>query len=95
LPGLGTMIDWAEIRNLPVRACTITVRHEGTLKTTVTNQRGPALIWKARFAGQHTSLLVNGRQVDASTEADEHGKAVSSVRVSVGAGGVVNVAIPS
>jgi len=95
LPGLGTSIDWAELRNLPIRASNIAVRHDGSRQTTLTNQRGPALIWHPAFAGQHASLLVNGRRVDARTEADSEGKPISSVRVAVGAGGTVAVAIPS
>src|SRR5581483_8424538 len=45
--GLGTKIAWAELRNLPLRANVITVRHEGATKTIFTNQHGPALIWIA------------------------------------------------
>jgi hypothetical protein len=94
LPGIGTTIDWAEIRSLPVRASTIAVRHEGMRRTTLTNQRGPALIWRPTFAGRYPSLLVNGRTVEATAEADGHSKAISSVRVAVGAGGAVTVEIP-
>lgn len=94
LPGLGSKIDWAEIRNLPIRASNVAVRHDGTRQTTLTNQHGPALIWRPAFAGQHASLLVNGRQADATMEADGQGKPISTVRVAVGAGGAVTVAIP-
>jgi hypothetical protein len=94
-PGLGSAIDWVEIRNLPVRDCSVTVRHDGMGKTTLTNQRGPAIIWRAGFEGQHTSLLVNGQQFAASTQHDAHGRTVSSVRVTVGAGGAVTVNLPA
>jgi hypothetical protein len=95
LPGLGKTIDWAEIRNLPMRASEIAVRHDGTRKTTLTNQRGPALIWRPMFEGQHASLLVNGRQAEAKTEKDEREQVVSSVTVAVGAGGLVSVEVPA
>jgi hypothetical protein len=94
LSGLGTTIDWAEVRNLPIRACEVTIRHDGARQTTFTNQRGPALIWRAMFDGQHETLLVNGRQAKAKNEADDRGRTISSVRVTVGAGGTVSVEVP-
>ena len=94
LPGLGTRIAWAELRNLPIRANEITVRHEGVRRTTFTNLRGPAMIWYAAFPGIHETLLVNGKAAKARIETAPLGKTVSSVRVSVGAGGTVAVAIP-
>ena len=87
LSGLGTKVAWAELRNLPVRANEITVRHESNRQTTLTNQRGPALIWRAAFPGTHETLLVNGRPMKARVE-----KSFSWVRVTVGAGGAVAVA---
>ena len=93
LSGLGSGIAWAEIRNLPIRACAVTIRHDGPGKTTFTNQRGPALIWRAMFEGSHTTLLVNGREAKAMVETDQAGRTVSWVRVTVGAGGVVTASI--
>jgi hypothetical protein len=43
------------------------------------------------FEGQHAALMVNGREVKATSQSDESGKTVSSVRVAVGAGGVITV----
>jgi hypothetical protein len=90
-PGLGAGIAWAEMRNLPIRAGEVTVRHEGTAKTTLSNQRGPALIWRAAFAGRHERLFVNGQLMEARAETAAGGQAISSVRVTVGAGGAVTV----
>jgi hypothetical protein len=87
--GSGPEVAWAEIRNLPIRACEVTVRHDGPRKTTFTNQRGPALIWRAMFEGQHAALNVNGREVKATPLTDGAGRTVSWVRVTVGAGGTV------
>jgi hypothetical protein len=95
LSGLGSGIAWAEIRNLPIRACEVTIRHDGPGKTTFTNQRGPALIWRAMFEGQHSTLLVNEREVKATVQSDDAGRTVSSVRVTVGAGGTVSVEVPA
>ena len=92
--GLGTKVAWAELRNLPVRANEITVRHEAGHKTVFTNQHGPALIWHAAFPGSHQTLLVNGRAMPARPEAGPLGREDSWVRVTVGAGGTVTVEVP-
>jgi hypothetical protein len=90
-PGLGSGIAWAEMRNLPIRAGEVTVRHDGTTKTTLSNQRGPALIWRAAFAGRHERLFINGQPMEAQAETAAGGQAITSVRVTVGAGGAVTV----
>jgi hypothetical protein len=92
--GLGTQIEWAEVRNLPVRDCTVTMRHDGPRRTTLTNQLGPALIWTPMFAGAHATLLVNGQQEKAHTETDYQGRTLSTVRVTAGAGGTITVEVP-
>jgi hypothetical protein len=94
-PGLGTKIAWAELRNLPVRANEITVRHEGRRKTIFTNQRGPALIWEAAFPGSFETLLVNGRPMKARVEKGPLGRVASTVRVTAGSGGTVRVETPN
>jgi len=93
LPGLGTKVGWAELRNLPVRSNEVTVRHEGVRKTVLTNQRGPALIWQASFPGSFESLLVNGRPVKARGSKGPLDRVTSSVRVTVGGGGSVTVEV--
>ena len=91
LPSLTNETPWAEIRNLPVRANMVTVRHEGNRKTTVTNERGPALIWQAGFLGPHETLLIDGESVKASTGTEPSGRTSSWVQVTVGAGDTVIV----
>lgn len=95
LSGLGSGIEWAEVRNLPIRACEVTVRHDGPVKTTVTNQRGPAFIWRAMFDGRHATLIVNGREVKATAQSDGVGNTASWARVTVGAGGTVSAEVPA
>jgi len=94
LPGLGTKVGWAELRNLPVRSNEVTVRHEGIRKTVLTNQRGPALIWQANFPGSFETLRVNGQPVKARGGKGPLDRVTSSVRVTVGAGGTVAVEVP-
>ncbi len=93
LSGLGSGIEWAEIRNLPIRASEVTIRHDGAAKTTITNQRGPAFIWRAMFEGQHATLMANGREVKATAQTDGTGNTVSWARVTVGAGGTVSAEV--
>jgi hypothetical protein len=95
LSGLGSAIQWAEVRNLPVRASEMTIRHDGPTKTTITSQRGPAFIWRAMFEGQHATLKVNGSEVKATAQTDDQGHTVSWARVTVGAGGTVSVEAPA
>jgi hypothetical protein len=94
LSGLGTAVDWAELRNLPIRSNVVTIRHEGATKTTLTNQSGPAFIWFAKFVGQYPKALVNGRPFNAKIEMDDLGRDISTVRVIMGAGGAVSVVVP-
>jgi hypothetical protein len=95
LSGLGTKIQWAELRNLPIRSNEITVRQERNSKTTITNQRGPAFIWLAQFRGSHNTLLVNGKPTKARNENASSGEPVSTVRVAVGGGDTVTVEVPN
>jgi hypothetical protein len=92
--GLGTKLAWAELRNLPVRANQVTVRHEGLTRTIFTNQTGPAMTWQAGFRGSHETLLVNGQPMKAVIEKGPLGRVTSSVRVIVGAGGYSTVEVP-
>jgi hypothetical protein len=95
LSGLAAGTDWARLRNLPVRANEITVYQEGLRKTTLTNQRGPALIWQAGFRGAHDTLLVDGRPMKARVEKATLGRENSWIRVAAGAGGTVTVEVPN
>lgn len=92
-PALASKVSWAELKNLPVRANEISVRHERNRKTKFTNQRGPALIWLPTFDGTHPILLVNGKPMKANVETNSI-NLTSSVHVIVGAGGTATVEIP-
>ncbi|HXF09445.1 MAG TPA: hypothetical protein VN625_01585 [Desulfuromonadaceae bacterium] len=92
-PALASDVSWAELRNLPMRANQIAVRHDGNRKTKFTNQRGPALVWQATFDGSHSNLLVNGKTMKALVDMNAI-NLVSSVKVIVGAGGTATVEVP-
>ena len=94
LPSLTSETPWAEIRNLPVRANRVSIKHDGNEKTTFSNQSGPALIWRAAFPGSYETLLVDGQPIKASEAKEPSGRVNSWVQVPVGAGGTVIVATP-
>jgi hypothetical protein len=84
-PRLSAATTWAELDHVPVRANEINVRHDGTGKTTLTNVKGPSIMWRACFPGSFSELLVDGKAVEAKlgTLATQ---AVSCTTVVVGAG---------
>jgi hypothetical protein len=86
LPQLTAATAWAALRHLPVRANDISVRHEGTVATTFTNDRGPAVVWRAALPGRFDELVVNGRRVKASRLTLPPGREVSVARVVVAPG---------
>jgi hypothetical protein len=90
MPGLGS-IAWVEIRNLPVRGNEIAVRHEGGRKTLFTNQKGPAVIWRAGFVGSFATLIANGKRVKADFERLPSGREISWIRLSVPPGATSSV----
>jgi hypothetical protein len=51
LPRLTSKTGWVEMRNLPVRANTLAVRHDGLTQTTIENLSGPSIRWSACFPG--------------------------------------------
>lgn len=92
MPQLTAATPWAELAHLPVRANDITVRHDGLTATSLTNNRGPALVWHAALPGRYDMLLLNGRAVKASRQTLTLGRAVSVVRVVVAPGVTARVA---
>lgn len=92
LSALTHQTDWAQIGNLPIGRNSVQIRHNGLRETVFTNQSGPALIWQAAFPGTYSQLLVNGKRVKAHSE-KERLTPISWVRVPVGAGDTVHVAV--
>jgi len=94
LPQLTGQTAWAELRHLPVRGNDISVRHEGQAASVFTNNRGPAVVWRAAFPGAFDTLVVNGDPVKARRETRPVDHVVSWVRVVVGAGNSARVEVP-
>jgi len=93
LPALTPATPWAELRNVPIQRNEVTVRHNGNRETVFTNQSGPALFWRAEFAGTYQQLLVNGKPMVAHDEERRMVK-ISWVEIPVGAGDTVRVSAP-
>ncbi len=93
-PSLTNDTAWAELRNVPIRANRVAVRHDGNQKTTFVNESGPALIWRAAFPGRHETLSLNGQPLKASAGKKPLGRVTSWLQVTVGAGDTVTVEIP-
>jgi len=94
LPRLTDRTDWAEVKNLVIRKNTISVRHDGLKKTTLSSESGPSFIWKAKLPGSFDTLLVNGAPVQAVQErlfaADQQ---ISWVLITLGPGNSFTVEI--
>lgn len=81
LSHLTSRTKWAELKGIPVRANELTLRHDGLTSTTLTNVRGPALIWNACFQGAHKKLLVDGKPVEVTPATPHNGYPESTCTV--------------
>ena len=95
LPQLTSKTAWAELRHLPVRANDLTIRHDGVTATVLTNNRGPAVVWRAAYPGRLDALVVNGVRVKATRLILPPGREVSFARVVVAPGTSAKVEVPS
>lgn len=79
-------VSWVRLDNLPLLANEIAVHQSGARETRVENHSGPAFGWRAVFAGEHASLLVDGEPVAARTRTSESGERESFTELEVGPG---------
>ena len=94
LSGLTPKTSWAAMDHISIRKNDISVRHEGIAKTTVSNNRGPSILWKAKFRGRHENLLLNGKAVTATTEnLISSEEKISWINVTIGAGEEMTVTV--
>jgi len=82
LPRLTEATRWVELDHVPVRTNDLSIRHDGLTKTTVTNNKGSSVMWRACFPGSYHVLLVQGSTVRARNDAAD----VSCTTVDVGPG---------
>ena len=92
--GLGRATEWAEVIGYRLRANTLSLRHDGRMRTVLRNQSGPSMQWRAAFPGAHKTLKVNGEvrpsRVENATGLGEQ----SCVVTTVAPGNAVTVAVP-
>ncbi|WP_200976449.1 hypothetical protein [Echinicola sp. 20G] len=93
LSHLPENVAWAKVENVPLRGREINLEHKGSNSTQLSNVKGPSLIWKAYFLGDHEKLFVNGIGMKAESEEISHGQILSYVSVNVGAGQTVKVEV--
>jgi len=94
LPQLTAKTAWAELRYLPIRDGSITVRHYGERRTILINHEKTDLSWEAVFPGSFATLVVNGKSAVAHAEFRHLGHAVTWVRIKVKPGKSARVEIP-
>jgi hypothetical protein len=74
---------WAKLENVPVFDNQIAVSHTGLGASSLSNQSGPAIRWRAAFQGAFQTLEVDGKARPAEFERDAAGNAESFVIVRV------------
>ncbi|MFE9424869.1 RICIN domain-containing protein [Kitasatospora sp. NPDC006697] len=89
---LPTGVGYLQLSSIPVGASTVTLRHDGTTRSTLTNTAGATLSWTARFPGSHTGITVNGVARPVTT-ATIDGAAFTTATVSVTAGQTATVQV--
>ena len=66
---LPSGMKWLQAADVPIGTGTVTVRHDGATKTTLTNNsRHGAYTWEARFPGAHKKITVDGVPQHARTK---------------------------
>ncbi|MFE9426769.1 RICIN domain-containing protein [Kitasatospora sp. NPDC006697] len=89
LPG---QIGYLQVSSIPVGSNTVTVRHDGLTKSTLTNTSGGSLTWTAQFTGGHTGITVNGvAQPVRTTPVDGNTYTYATVTVPAGQTATVQV----
>jgi hypothetical protein len=74
---------WAELSGIPVFDTSVSVRHDGSSQTTLRNEGGGAIAWRACFAGVHRTVAVDGTDRVATEVRGEDGEPASCVDVAV------------
>ena len=76
-PQLTSETNWAALHHVPAGKNSIAVRHKANSKTSLTNESGPELRWRAGFPMKTGALFVNGKKIAAQTAIRISGSALS------------------
>ncbi len=93
-PQLTDETGWAALHHIPVGRNVISVKHVRNDETTLANESGPALAWRAAFPGKFRALFSGGKEVPATTSPRNEGstETYSMVHVARGESRVIRVA---
>ncbi|MCY6354160.1 NPCBM/NEW2 domain-containing protein [Clostridium sp. ZS2-4] len=90
IPRLTSEVPWVQIDNIPVGNNSLKLRHDGTRKSTMTNNSGDQITWEAQFYGLYEKLNVNGELKTAQTK-KLNGQIISYVTVTLNAGDTATI----
>lgn len=85
-PHLPSSVAWVNLSHVPVLSNEVSVRHRGVAQSSLTNETGPPLRWKAAFPVSGPGpykILVDGAPYQASLERRLNGQTSSFVVVKV------------
>lgn len=93
-PQLTNETGWAALHHAPMGRNVISVKHINNGDTSLTNENGPALAWRAGFPGKFHALFSNGKEILTTNAIRSSGAAetYSIVHVERGETRVVRVA---
>jgi len=66
-PQLTAETEWASLRHVPVGRNVISVKHTHSGATTLSNESGPDIAWRASLPVQSNTLVVDGSRVPAES----------------------------
>ena len=77
---------WARLRHVPVMQNEIAVEHRALEETKLTNEDGPAILWKACFPGHPVQLQVDGKRAESIEGRGANGQIYNCTVVTVKSG---------
>ncbi len=87
---LPTEISWIEAKHLMIGQQELTIRHEGSTSTTLSNLSSKPITWEAWFYGNYHSLNI-GQETVTSQQKYVNGRLVSYVDVLVQSGETLEI----
>jgi hypothetical protein len=90
-PKLPKGLGWVELKNIPWKDGSVTVRHNGIQSTTLTSAAKQAFTWCAMLPGNTYTLYANGKKVKAKTTVNFKGEPMAFVDVTVKPGQSITI----
>jgi hypothetical protein len=80
---LGSDKGKAELKRVPLWGGNVSLSHQGSRQSRLTNETSATLTWKAKFKGRHSVIVANGKKHKATVVTDEMGQPFSQITVQV------------